>query len=64
MAATSEPWDRSLSELVAADRTAKAADLRLALRVRAAQRAGHSWEAIGVALGITADEARRRFAPD
>ena len=61
MAQGSEEWDRSVSLVVHADREAKAADLRLRQAVQMARNAGHSWGAIGLALGSSEQSAHQRF---
>jgi hypothetical protein len=61
VALRTDEWDEHLSLIVQASRTAKVADLRLQWQVQAARRAGRTWAAIGVALGISEQAARERF---
>jgi hypothetical protein len=61
MDAASEPWDLEISHVIQADRADKAAAVLLSLSVRRARSAGHSWAAIGCALGIGEGAARERF---
>lgn len=61
MAHGSEDWDKTLSLVIQADRDARAADIRLRGAVNVAKDAGHSWGAIGFALGISGRAAQERF---
>jgi hypothetical protein len=62
---SSEAWDRSLTLVRAADRERSEAEARLAWRVGAARRDGHSWRAIGLVLGVSAQAAETQFGtPD
>ncbi len=59
-----EEWDRSISDVIQADRERKRADVLLRVRVNAARQSGHSWTAIGLALGISRQAAQQRFGRD
>jgi hypothetical protein len=56
-----EPWDREISLIIRAKGELRLAELNLRRRVRAARRGGHSWAAIGYALGVTRQAAQQRF---
>lgn len=59
-----DEWDRTISDIVQADRDLKRADLLLRGRVNVARQAGHSWAAVGLALGISRQAAQQRFGKD
>ena len=59
-----EPWDKSIVLIRAANSDLKLAEAMLRRRVDLARRAGHSWAAIGVALGVTRQAAQQRFGGD
>jgi hypothetical protein len=56
-----EPWDKEISLIVQANGDLRLAQLNLHRRVRSARRGGHSWAAIGYALGISRQAAQQRF---
>jgi hypothetical protein len=56
-----EDWDEDLTLIKTANRDLSMAELHLRQRVWVAHRHGHSWAAIGFVLGISTQEARRRF---
>jgi len=56
-----EPWDKSIVLIRTANRDLKLAEAMLRRQVGAARRAGHSWAAIGLALGVTRQAAQQRF---
>jgi hypothetical protein len=56
-----EPWDKSIVLVMAANRELSVAEQTLRRQVSLARRAGHSWAAIGTALGVTRQAAQQRF---
>ncbi len=56
-----EEWDRELSLVIRADRELKMAEALLHQQVGLARRKGHSWAAIGFALGTSRQAAQQRF---
>lgn len=56
-----ESLDKSLILVIQADRNLGAAELVLRRQVLAARREGHSWAAIGYALGVSKQAAQQRF---
>ena len=56
-----EPWDKSIVLIRTANRDLKLAEVMLRRQVEVARRAGHSWAAIGLALGVTRQAAQQRF---
>jgi hypothetical protein len=61
MDARSEPFDRSLALVIQANGNLNTAELMLRRQVSVARRDGHSWAAIGYAVGITPQAAQQRF---
>jgi hypothetical protein len=61
MALASDEWDEHVSRIVQANRDARVAELRLKTSVQRARQAGRSWTTIAVALGISAQDAEKRF---
>jgi hypothetical protein len=61
MAHASEDWDKTISLVIKANRDLAVADLVLRRAVRVAKTAGHSWAAIGFALGVSRQAAQQRF---
>lgn len=61
MAKRFDEWDRNITDVVQANAELKRADLMLHLRVSRARQAGHSWTAIGLAMGISKQAAQQRF---
>jgi hypothetical protein len=59
-----EAWDKSIVLVRTANRDLKQAEAMLRRQVDVARRAGHSWAAIGVALGVTRQAAQQRFGVD
>lgn len=58
---SSEPFDKSLTLVIKANRELTVAELNLRRQVQVARREGHSWAAIGYALGVTRQAAQQRF---
>jgi len=56
-----EPWDKSTVLIRKANTELKMAELELRRQVSIARRSGHSWAAIGLALGVTRQAAQQRF---
>jgi hypothetical protein len=56
-----EPFDRSLALVIRANGDLTAAELMLRRQVDAARKDGHSWAAIGYALGVSRQAAQQRF---
>jgi hypothetical protein len=56
-----EHWDKRIVLVRAANRDLKLAEAMLHRQVDLARRAGHSWAAIGLALGVTRQAAQQRF---
>jgi hypothetical protein len=56
-----EPWDKSIVLVRSANRDLKLAEAMLRRQVDIARRSGHSWAAIGLALGVTRQAAQQRF---
>jgi hypothetical protein len=56
-----EPLDRSLALVIQASGNCRVADLKLHRQVNVARESGHSWAAIGYALGISKRAAQQRF---
>ncbi len=56
-----EPLDKSLVLVIQAHRNLGAAELALRRQVLAARQDGHSWAAIGYALGVSKQAAQQRF---
>ena len=56
-----ESLDKSLVLVIQAHRNLGAAELVLRREVFAARRQGHSWAAIGYALGVSKQAAQQRF---
>jgi hypothetical protein len=56
-----EPFDESLTLLIRANSELKVAEVTLRRRVGVARRDGHSWAAIGYALGVSEEAAEGRF---
>jgi hypothetical protein len=54
-------WDRELTQVIAANREQTVAAAKLRRQVSLARRSGHSWAAIGFALGISRQAAQQRF---
>jgi hypothetical protein len=61
MDARSEPIDKSLALVIQANGNLTVAELTLHRQVSLARRNGHSWAAIGYALGVTRQAAQQRF---
>jgi hypothetical protein len=59
-----EPWDKSIVLIRTANSDLKMAELALRRQVAVARRFGHSWAAIGLALGVTRQAAQQRFGGD
>jgi len=59
-----ESWDKSIVLVRTANRDLKMAEVMLRRQVDVARRAGHSWAAIGLALGVTRQAAQQRFGGD
>lgn len=59
-----EEWDKDLTLVKAAHRDLSVAELTLRRQVAVARRRGHSWQAIGLVLGITRQAAQQRFGTD
>jgi hypothetical protein len=59
-----EPWDKSIVLIRTANTDLKMAELALRRQVAVARRSGHSWAAIGLALGVTRQAAQQRFGGD
>jgi hypothetical protein len=59
-----EPWDKSIVLIRTANTELQMAELALRRQVSVARRAGHSWAAIGLALGVTRQAAQQRFGGD
>jgi hypothetical protein len=55
------PWDKSLSLIIRTKGELSATELTLRRQVALARRGGHSWAAIAFALGVTPQQAERRF---
>jgi hypothetical protein len=56
-----EPLDKSLALVIQANGNLKAAELTLRRQVFVARKSGHSWAAIGYALGVSKQAAQQRF---
>jgi hypothetical protein len=56
-----EDLDKSLTLVIRADRDLKTAEVMLRHHVHVARRDGHSWSAIGYALGVSKQAAQQRF---
>jgi hypothetical protein len=56
-----EPWDKEISLIIQANGDLRLAQLNLHRRVSSARRSGHSWAAIGYALGVSRQAAQQRF---
>jgi hypothetical protein len=59
-----EEWNKDLTMVKAAHRELSVAELTLRRQVAVARRHGHSWQAIGLVLGITRQAAQQRFGTD
>ena len=59
-----EAWDKSIVLVRRANSDLKLAEVMLRRQVDTARRAGHSWAAIGLALGVTRQAAQQRFGGD
>ena len=57
-------WDKEISQVVKANQDVRLAELMLRRHVANARKAGHSWAAIGFALGVTRQAAQQRFGVD
>ena len=57
-------WDKEISHVVKANQDVKLAELMLRRHVADARKVGHSWAAIGFALGVTRQAAQQRFGVD
>ena len=57
-----EPLDKSLALVIQANGILRAAELKLHRQVNLARKSGHSWAAIGYALGVSKQAAQQRFA--
>jgi hypothetical protein len=56
-----EPFDKSLTLVIRANRELRMAEVTLRHQVGVARRDGHSWAAIGYALGVSKQAAQQRF---
>jgi hypothetical protein len=61
MSADLEEWDREISLIMRANGDLRLAQLNLHRHVSSARRSGHSWAAIGYALGVSRQAAQQRF---
>jgi hypothetical protein len=56
-----EPFDKSLTLVIRANQQLRMAEGTLRHQVNTARRDGHSWAAIGYALGVSKQAAQQRF---
>jgi hypothetical protein len=56
-----EDWDKDITLIKLANRELALAELHLRQQVRVARRHGHSWAAVGFALGVSRQAAQQRF---